>query len=259
MKLLKKEMFENRTILTILGFIKIKWKNRQKYFCPICGKTSIFLPFGEIRRENALCPICNSLERDRFSYFIYKKFFLDTEKNIKILHMAPEEYLYYLITKNKNIDYLTMDICPDTYTYAKNCQYQNACDMTFDDNSFDIIISNQVIEHVDDDKALIKECLRVLKPGGSLFLNFPYKNIEKTFEDKSITTPEERSKYYGQSDHVRLYGKDFLKHLDFVSCKVEQLEEKKCFIKSDLDKMQLIAGSDNKNGGTAHLRITKEA
>lgn len=46
----------------------------------------------------------------------------------------------------------------------------------FPDNTFDVITSNHVIEHVHDPISLIQECLRVLKPGGRLVLATP--NIE---------------------------------------------------------------------------------
>lgn len=38
----------------------------------------------------------------------------------------------------------------------------------FEDNSFDLVISGQTMEHVEDLKAWINECVRVLKPGGRL-------------------------------------------------------------------------------------------
>lgn len=36
---------------------------------------------------------------------------------------------------------------------------------------------------------------------------------ETTFEDFSITDPHEREKYFGQFDHVRIYGRDYLDRL----------------------------------------------
>ncbi len=49
--------------------------------------------------------------------------------------------------------------------------------LPFEDESLDIVSSWYVLEHVDDWKICIKEMLRVLKPGGAIFLNGPdYRN-----------------------------------------------------------------------------------
>lgn len=47
-----------------------------------------------------------------------------------------------------------------------------------DDNSFDVVITFQVIEHIEDDKAFLEEIYRVLKPGGKALITTP--NIKKT-------------------------------------------------------------------------------
>src|SRR5919202_1662471 len=43
----------------------------------------------------------------------------------------------------------------------------------FDDNSFDVVYSNQVFEHVRFLDKMLSECARVLKPGGTLLATFP--------------------------------------------------------------------------------------
>lgn len=58
---------------------------------------------------------------------------------------------------------------------------------------------------------------------------FRKKNTKETFEDFSITSPDERERYFGQKDHVRIYGKDYKKRLEDVGFKVKLYD-----IKSDL-------------------------
>jgi SAM-dependent methyltransferase len=48
------------------------------------------------------------------------------------------------------------------------------------DNSFDFAVSFQVIEHIKDDKAFVKEIYRVLKPGGKLLLTTPNRLMSLT-------------------------------------------------------------------------------
>ncbi len=49
----------------------------------------------------------------------------------------------------------------------------DASQMPFDDASFDTIIMNDAMEHVDQPELTLAECFRVLKPGGHLYINFP--------------------------------------------------------------------------------------
>lgn len=54
------------------------------------------------------------------------------------------------------------------------------------------------MEHIMDESKFLTELLRVLKPGGLFLLNFPvYMGLEKTFQDNSITSPEERENTMG--------------------------------------------------------------
>lgn len=81
--------------------------------------------------------------------------------------------------------------------------------MNFEDNFFDVIICSHVLEHIKDDRKAIHELFRVLKQKGIAFLQVPIsKKAKDTFEDFTITSPKEREKYFGQKDHVRIYGQD---------------------------------------------------
>jgi hypothetical protein len=60
----------------------------------------------------------------------------------------------------------------------------------------------------------MKELFRVLKPDGWAILQSPVDMTrETTLEDPLITKPEDRRKLYGQDDHVRLYGRDYIERL----------------------------------------------
>ena len=86
----------------------------------------------------------------------------------------------------------------------------------------------------------MREVLRVLKPGGWAILN-PHLDLsrESTFEDSSVTSPEDRRRCFNQEDHFRVYGRDFPQrleragfevHADRYLDEVPTLMIEKCFL-----------------------------
>jgi hypothetical protein len=58
-----------------------------------------------------------------------------------------------------------------------------------------------------------------------LFYKFQFHLLtKKTIEDVNITAPGDREKAYGQYDHVRIYGKDYIHRLESVGFKVETID-----------------------------------
>jgi len=86
----------------------------------------------------------------------------------------------------------------------------------FNENSFDVVLCNHVLEHVENDIKAMTEIHRVLKPDGFAILQVPFFSPiqEITTEDTSITDPRERERLFGQDDHVRKFGKDYLKRIN---------------------------------------------
>jgi SAM-dependent methyltransferase len=183
----------------------------NKFEDPIDGKTyRKLLPYGRLNsRKNALAPRSMSLERHRLIWLYLKNktnFFTD---NIRFLHIAPEYCYKSRFKKLKNIDYVTGDLISPWADVKMDVQ-----DIPFEDNSFDVIMCNHVLEHVDDSKKAMQEFFRVMKPGGWGIFMVPIDyNLEETLEDPNITSPQDREKHYWQSDHLRLFGKDYGKKL----------------------------------------------
>ncbi len=176
--------------------------------CPICQSSyRKFLPYGRINpRENALCPNCLSLERHRLIWLYLKEHtdFFNTNKNV--LHIAPEACFINRFEKLHGEHYITADI-ESPLAKVKMDIHQ----IPFEENRFDIVLCNHVLEHVQDDIQAMREIYRVLRPGGFAILQIPLFNpiAEITFEDASITDKRERERIFGQDDHVRKYGKDY--------------------------------------------------
>jgi SAM-dependent methyltransferase len=119
--------------------------------------------------------------------------------------MAPEYCFLRLFKKLENIDYVTGDLVSP---WAEH--HFDAHAIPFEDNSFDIVMANHLLEHVEDDAQVMREFYRVMKPGGWGIFQVPvdYTN-PKTEEDKNVTDPAERERLYWQRDHLRLFGMDY--------------------------------------------------
>jgi SAM-dependent methyltransferase len=175
--------------------------------CPCCGRT--FRKFVSRFGTDELCPACLSLQRHRLFWLFLERRLAERSGDLAVLHFAPEEGIEQRLSGWPQIHYVTADLDP-----------RSPATMTFDivaipfaDHSFDLVLCNHVLEHVDDDRAAIREIFRVLKPGGFLYSTHPVEmDLARTVENPAAT-PEERLKLFGQRDHVRRYGRDFVERL----------------------------------------------
>ena len=193
-------------------------------------------------RKHASCPSCHSFERTRLLFYYIKKYYNDIfnlKENKKLLHFAPEKQLFSIFSRLNNLDYWPVDIDSNN-----NIRKQiDMCDIPFDDDYFDFIISCHVLEHIPNDIKAMSELYRVVKSEGVVFLMVPlFRDLDKTFENEEYNTDELRTKYFGQKDHVRKYAMDFKDRLESVGFNVST------FGPEDIDKNLVVKyGVSNKN------------
>ena len=151
--------------------------------------------------------------------------------------MAPEQCFLARFRK-LNHDYKTADL--DSPIADVKADIIN---LPFNDNSFDVIFCNHVLEHVQDDTKAMKELFRVMKKGGMGIFQVPQDlNRDITFEDNSITDPKERAKIFGQYDHVRVYGKDYFDKLRSIGFNVEEVNYSQKISSELLSRYRLMEG-----------------
>ena len=207
---------------------------------PIDGNSfKKFLPYGYgNQRENALSPSTLSLERHRLMWLFLRDEtnFFTSKNKLKVLHIAPEQCFLDLFRKQQNLDYTTSDLeSPIADVKA------DICDLPFKENEFDVIFCNHVLEHITKDAKAMQELYRVLKPGGFGVFQIPQDlSREKTFEDKTITDRKERTKIFGQYDHVRVYGRDYFEKLRAVGFKVDEVDYTKKIAPEQLKRFCLM-------------------
>ncbi len=209
--------------------------------CPICGASfAHFGKYGTKNRTNARCYKCESLERHRllWLYFNNQTDFFE-RKNLKLLHVAPELCLYAKFSKMPSVNYYPCDLFPELYPY-KEVFKMDLTNIHFEENFFDVIICNHVLEHIPDDAKAMAQLYRVMKKGGWGIFQVPidYKR-EKTYEDFSITTPQERFKAFGQKDHVRWYGQDYKDRLSEANFIVKEDDWVKHFSDEEIQRYRL--------------------
>ena len=199
--------------------------------CPVCGtKRRKFLPYGYVSpRENALCPGCLSLERHRLLWL-----WLVRESDLgrgamalpRMLHIAPEVALMRKFRKmyaSEPSAYVTADLESPLADIHFDVQQ-----IPLEDGSFDAVICNHILEHVEDDRKALGELHRILRTNGWGVVLVP-QDYERatTFEDDTITSPEERARIFGQYDHRRIYGRDYADRVRACGFEVEEIEYEK--------------------------------
>lgn len=215
-----------RTLLIRLSYLArpflVFYLKGNTFTDPIDGKSfKKFLPYGYANsRENVLSPSTLSLERHRLLWLYLVKetnFFKD---KLKVLHFAPEQAFYKRFKKLKNIDYTTTDLNSPLADIKADI-----CNLPFANNQFDVILCNHVLEHIPNDTKAMQELYRVMKPGGWGIFQIPQDvNRKITFEDYTIIDKKERTKIFGQYDHVRIYGLDYFDKLRSIGFIVTEIK-----------------------------------
>jgi ubiquinone/menaquinone biosynthesis C-methylase UbiE len=90
----------------------------------------------------------------------------------------------------------------------------DARQLPYADGTFDAAFLATVLGEIPDQDAALRELARVLKPGGWAVLQVPDVEATRTDEDADVTDPAERERRFGQHDHVRRYGWDYVGRLE---------------------------------------------
>ncbi len=191
--------------------------------CPFChARLRNFLPFGLKLpvlseqhvvgggyRDNALCPVCLSIDRERLVYLYLRERTDLLSRPGRLLHIAPEGALGRVLREHRAAGYVTADL-----SSPRAMIHMDLVAIPFPDRSFDTVICNHVLEHIPDDRRAMSELYRILKPGGWAILQVPISlALPSTYEDPSIVTPERRAHAFGQDNHVRIYATDYEQRL----------------------------------------------
>lgn len=205
----------NRKIRLLLN------KTGNKHKCYICGNTfHYFSKYNggskntpEFRKkldlvgsdiDNFGCKFCFANDRVRHLFLFFDKIELFKKiPDFRILHFGPEPHLSKKISSLNPVEYIQADLYPRWEKSVK----MDATNIPHQDNYFDLLICNHILEHIPDYKKAMQEIFRVIKPNGIAILQTPYsKLLHNNFEDKNIKTDALRNYFHGENDHYRIFS-----------------------------------------------------
>lgn len=143
-------------------------------WCPICVRRSVFAQIGENLREDVLCIRCRSSPRARAMLLALDRL-SPSWRNLDVYEAGPSgRFSSYLAQECHRVTasfYLPSVPWGQSYDGMRSEDLEN---LTFDDASFDVVVTQDVLEHVLRPTVALAEIARVLRPNGLHLFTVPY-------------------------------------------------------------------------------------
>jgi SAM-dependent methyltransferase len=151
------------------------------------------------------CPYCRSIDRERHLKLFFDRLRIWDCFRGAVLHMAPEGILKAAISRQEPSQYVAGDLTPNDASITRI----DIEAIPYPDGTFDVVIANHVLEHVQHPAAALSEVRRVLKSQGRFICQTPFaRRLSATFEDPLLQSEDDRIFFYAQHNHLRLFGVD---------------------------------------------------
>jgi SAM-dependent methyltransferase len=221
-----------RTVLNILKFFR--W--HIPGVCPVCGRLTLFLCLDDLAfaHNHLCCLFCRSAARNRLVARVLLEE-VGGADSIAALAASNSRLIYNTATDDvfsrflrPNDHFVCSGFFPDipagTVLGSRTFCQDLEC-LTFDDSSFDLVITQDVLEHVRDDGQAFAEIHRVLKPGGVHLFTIPFlfdlptlQRVDTSGAEDLLLVPPE---YHGDDIRGRIltyrtYGIDLFQRLEEI-------------------------------------------
>ncbi len=142
-------------------------------FCPICDGQTLFVEFGPWLRDQYLCLRCRSIPRNRALFHVLTEQF-PGYRSLRIHESSPCGPASARLARDCP-GYVPSQYYPGALSGSVKDGFinENLEKMTFPDNSFDLTITQDVMEHVLHADMAFTEIARTLKPGGAHIFTLP--------------------------------------------------------------------------------------
>jgi len=148
-------------------------------YCHCCRRETVFVAKGSWLRDQYLCSNCLSIPRQRHMQYVLDTFFKGwEEKNIH--ESSPSNELIARYCSSYSSSQYLPGVQQGTVCNGVRCENLEA--LTFEDETFDIFITQDVFEHIFNPELAAREISRVLKPGGAHVFTAPkHKGLGKSY------------------------------------------------------------------------------
>lgn len=224
--------------------------------CPVCSGHD-FTDFNG--RVGARCAGCYAMERTRLMFAVMERSGT-LRRDLDILHFAPEPGLGARL-KQLAKRYVPADL--DVRRYVKQFPEAECVDLCKDDlarfrGQFDLVIHSHVLEHLPCSIAgVLMNLAACLHPGGRMFFAVPIRKNARTEEEGPTEdlSGDERSRRYGQFDHVRMIGDQDAMQIfrRALGDKVSQFPVKKFFSDQEILNMAVPIDIDGLSGNSTFV------
>lgn len=158
----------------------------QAGLCPICHRETRFIARNPWHRDHLRCQHCGSLPRERALISVLEMLFPNW-RNLKLHESSPGSPSSMMMAR-ECAGYIATHYYPDIEPgkLHEGIRCENLEQQTFPDESFDIVITQDVFEHIFDYRRAFRDVMRTIKPGGAHIFTTPkYKGLAKT-EDRAV-------------------------------------------------------------------------
>lgn len=221
---------ERRAFRSALGF-------GNRVSCSVCGWHGVtFAPSAKPRVPNRICPNCKSNERYRAfdAWFRAQPW----EPGLRILEIAPT-HMIEPTARSLGFEYTSLDLHS-----ARARVLGDLCATPFRDGAFDLVVCFHVLEHIPDDLTAMSEIGRILSDRGTAVVVVPWEpGRTQTFEVPDAD-PADYQRLYGQSDHVRTYGRDVSNRLTAAGLEVDEKPWSELFTSAQFRRYALDGDDD---------------
>lgn len=147
--------------------------------CPICEGPAKFSAKYNWFRDHLICGSCESVPRERALARVMRDYYPNW-RDLDIHESSPGGRGFTTKMASRCAGYSYSHYYPDLELGASHpesgIRNESIEALTFEDNSLDLFITQDVIEHIFNPEAAFKEIARVLKPGGAHIFTVPIKN-----------------------------------------------------------------------------------
>jgi len=204
--------YRNERILLENRIMQECEKNRLDYiwgYCEVCEKVTKFKlrkkksilakiktgeKTGKNLRDSLACEFCLINTRNRFTLGLVKDLAKNSDSVLNVFMYEQVTRPFKIAQNIHNIilagsEFLGYDKKPGQI--INNIRHEDAMNLSFENNSFDVIVSNDIYEHIPNIERTLSEAYRILKNSGKLLISIPF-HIKSMKTTKRATIVDEK-------------------------------------------------------------------